>query len=154
MSDIEQLKSLLEGARIISVNESKNPESLCSFCIETDDGRTSFTLYATDLGHWCGDVIRNGAHVSMTDMLDSIYNHVYVCQKIINHIGEHDSIGYFECDCGQMFIVLGENISDAYKNILKDDEAMRKLAGLLSEQVYICSAKSLSKELNREIDGN
>ncbi len=148
MSDIKKLKSLLEGTRIVSINESKNPEALCRFCVERGDERTSFTLYATDLGHWAGDIVHDGLHCDMTSMLESIYNHVYGCKKIIRHIKEPGLMGYFECDCGESFIVLEENIDTDYKNILKDDETMEQLSSLLSEGIWVYNAKNLLAEFD------
>lgn len=149
MSDIKKLKSLLEGAKIVSVSESKNPESLCNFCVELDDERTSFTLYATDLGYWVGDIIRGGRYENMTDMLGSVYNHVFWCQKTIRHINECDIMnlmGYFECDCGEMFIISEENVGVDYRSILKDDKSMGRLAGLLSDGTFICGPNGLLSE--------
>ncbi|KKM03375.1 hypothetical protein LCGC14_1775080 [marine sediment metagenome] len=137
MSDIKKLKSLLEGTRIVSINESKNPEALCRFCVERGDERTSFTLYATDLGHWAGDIVHDGLHCDMTSMLESIYNHVYGCKKIIRHIKEPGLMGYFECDCGESFIVLEENIE-----ILKSKQLKK------GDILIIPKHKQIKKRLN------
>lgn len=152
MSDIKKLKSLLDGAKIISIGESKNPESLCAFCVERGDERISFTLYATDLGHWVGDIVRDGLYDSMTDMFESIYNHVYGCQKIIRHIEEPGLMGYFKCDCGEIFIVSEKDVNIDYKNILKDDATMARVAGFLSYGAWISNPKGLLVELKFDED--
>lgn len=148
MSSITKLKSLLEGNRIISVSESKSPESICGFCVESHDKqKTSFTLYATDLGYWVGDLAHDNKHSNMTDMLDSIYNHVYGCKKKINYVSD-ESLLCFKCDCKHVFLISKDNITQDYKDVLKNDETVETIAKLLSEGVWFDTAASLSCELD------
>lgn len=145
MGKIEKLKELLEGSTVVGIDESKNDEAVCTFRVESGDSITKFTLYATDLGYWVADIIRNGRYRNMKNMFDSIWNHK-CSNKDISHVSEPGLIGYFKCGCGEIFVVNEVDIGDDYKHML-NDSTMEKVAKLLTDGIYFCCAQDLEEEL-------
>jgi hypothetical protein len=75
-SELMRLKELLEGKKVLEIKESSQRESICDFVVEGSKGTSSFTLYATDLGAWVGNIQEsNSGYKDIQDMFEEMFNH-------------------------------------------------------------------------------
>ena len=152
---VTNLKALLEGKRVLSVKESSQRESICEIEVEEGKVKSSFTLYATDLGAWVGNSLTNGMFMDVKDMFEEIFQH-----HTKNHDIKKDDI-FESCDdpmkrtfgfrckkCDKKFITSLTVVKGSeYAEFFTTPDDRRKLAEILGES-YILDVKSLRECLS------
>ena len=138
--NLAQLKDLLEGAKVNEIKKSDAHESICEMVVEKNGIKSSFILFATDLGWWVSDIKRkDGGYKFFRELLDATFEH-YNDHKD----WEADSfkafddpmtrtIGFRCKKCRKEFrITMSDLKGSEYSEFLTTPEKRKKFAKLLS----------------------
>jgi len=139
--NFEELKELLEGARVLEIKESSRRESICEFFVEKNERKYSFTLFCTDLGYWIEDRKDDKSNfMNFQELLEAIFEHHSSHNDFENDIFEpfdkvtQKIIGFRCRKCEKEFKVKIESIKNSeYYELLNDVEKRKLFARILSE---------------------
>lgn len=150
---IEQLKELLEGATVISVEDAKQRESICRITAEKDGKRYSFTLFATDLGAWVADsVTSEGTFRNFDDFIEKTFMHLseveYFSDDIFEAIEDpmKRTLGVKCKKCGQEFKITLTAVKESkYSRFFTSPEGRSKFYRVLSSGLYIMNPEMVDE---------
>jgi len=150
---VSKLKELLEGRKVIAVNESPQRDSICELVVETPDKDcSSFTLFATDLGSWIGNEREGGLFKNVRDLFDEVFEHSTKTHSVTDEdIYEayedtmQRTLGFRCKKCQELFLV-GLTIAKGseYAEFFQTSEDRRKLAKVVGE-TYILNVATLKE---------
>lgn len=150
---VSKLKELLEGRKVITVNESPQRDSICELVVESPDGNNvSFTLFATDLGSWIGNERSGGLFKNVRDLFDEVFEHSTRAHSVTDEdIYEayedpmQRTLGFRCKKCQELFLVGLTAVKDSeYAEFFKTSEDRRKLAKVVGE-TYILNVETLKE---------
>lgn len=72
--EFDKLKSFLEGATIVKIEEPNAPEAICKFVLQ--DG-TAFRLHATELFFWIEETSPEGKYSSLDVLIKDLSHHMF-----------------------------------------------------------------------------
>lgn len=147
---LEKLKQLLEGKKVISLNDSKKRDSICEFVVQDNNGfKSYFTLCCTDLGPWItNEKDENNGFVDVKQMFEEIFEHSNEDSNDEHTFEVFDDsecriIGFRCKKCKKEFCVSITTIKKSeYARFFETSELRKRLAKVLS-QTYILNVNTL-----------
>jgi magnesium-transporting ATPase (P-type) len=153
----EKLKLLLEGKKVISINETKQRDSICEFVVEGENKfKSKFTLFCTDLGAWISNERDdNDNFINVKEMFEVMFEHS--SEEIFEHTGKRNIKHIFEAfddsekrvlgfkcrKCNKEFCVSIKAVKKSeYAQFFDTHEIRSKLAEVLGE-TYVLNVQTL-----------
>jgi hypothetical protein len=76
VEEITKLKELLQGAKVLEINSSDNPESVFELVVDRNGSKCSVTLFANDLGWWVSGIKKqDGVFLEFQELLEEVFEH-------------------------------------------------------------------------------
>lgn len=150
----KQLKELLDGSKIVAINDTDSRNSICEFVVNKNKKRYSFTLYSNDLGVWIG----NHKHAldsynNFRDFIEEAFTHLSDVENYSKNIYEsvdfpmEKDIGFKCKKCGKLFKISITAVKKSeYGDLLQTPEQRKDFAKILSRD-YLISKESTIKYL-------
>lgn len=151
---IDQLKELLEGATIISVENLEQREAICRITAKKNNKLYSFSLYGNDLGTWISDhKDSNDVFLNFQDLLEEAFTHlndvenfaenIFICAK--NPMRR--TLGFICEKCRKQFIIPLTAVKESkYRKFFTTPEMRAKFAKVLSSG-YIMSPEMVEEKI-------
>lgn len=146
---IEELKELLEGSKVIAINDTGKRESICEFVVNKNKKRYSFTLYSNDLGVWVGDhkdIL--DTYQDFQDFIEETFTHLSSVENYSKDIYEavdfpmEKAIGFKCKKCGKLFKTSTTAVKKSnYGDLLQTPKQRKAFAKILGED-YLLSKNS------------
>jgi hypothetical protein len=136
---INQLKNLLEGATVISVEDIARREAICQITVRKNNKEYSFSLYGNDLGTWVSD-IKDSENVLLDfqDLIEEAFNHLNDVEDFAEDIficvenAMKRTLGFKCKKCGQQILTSLTAVKNSeYSMFLTTPEKRAKFAKVL-----------------------
>lgn len=148
---IDQLKNLLEGAEIISVEDLNKREAICRITAKKNNKKYSFSLYGNDLGTWISD--NKDSDNDFHDLLEEAFTHLNDVENFAEDIficvedPMKGTLGFMCKKCRQLFITHLTAIKDSkYSKFFSTPEQRAKFAKVLGSG-YIMSPEMVEERI-------
>jgi hypothetical protein len=151
---IKQLKELLEGSTIISIENLDKREAICRITTRKNNKEYSFSLYGNDLGSWISDhKDNNNVFLNFQDLLEEAFTHLNDIENFSEDIficAENPmkrTLGFICQKCKKKFIVSLTVIKKSkYRKFFTTPKMRAKFAKVLSNE-YIMSPEMVEESI-------